>query len=265
MQLTAEQLARFDELGFLYIPNCFSAEEIAVLKRASQDVLDQQRPEVWRETNGAPRTAFACDKYNAVCEMVRSDARLVDPVVQLFDEPCYVHQFKINAKAAFTGDVWQWHQDFPTWHKDDGMPEARAMNIAIFLDDVLPINGPLMIVLRSHKAGALASSHDTKTTAYPLWTLDNATVTELVERNGIEVPTGQAGGVLMFHANIVHGSSGNITPYPRRIVYLTLSALSNAIVAPTRPEFIANRDFTPVARNEASVFRDFAAEQLAEA
>jgi ectoine hydroxylase len=265
MRLTPEQLARFDELGFLYIPNCFSADEIAVLKRASQEVLDQHRPEVWRETNGAPRTAFACDKYNTVCAMVRSDARLVDPVQQLFGEDCYVHQFKINAKAAFTGDVWQWHQDFPTWHKDDGMPEARAMNIAIFLDDVLPINGPLMIVPRSHKAGALDCSHDTRTTAYPLWTLDQRTVTELVARNGIEVPTGPAGGVLMFHANIVHGSSGNITPYPRRIVYLTLSALSNAIIAPTRPEFIANRDFTPVRKRSADVFRRFARDQLATA
>ncbi|HLU03062.1 MAG TPA: hypothetical protein VKZ94_09880, partial [Advenella sp.] len=51
-----------------------------------------------------------------------------------------------------------------------------------------------------------------------------------------------------FHANIVHGSAGNITPYPRRIVYLTLSALSNAITNPTRPEFIAHTDFTPVTK-----------------
>jgi len=40
------------------------------------------------------------------------------------------------------GDVWQWHQDYGTWKRDDGMPEPRAMNIAIFLDEVMPINGP---------------------------------------------------------------------------------------------------------------------------
>ncbi len=28
----------------------------------------------------------------------------------------------------------------------------------------------------------------------------------------------------MFHGNLVHGSAGNITPYPRKIVYLTLNA-----------------------------------------
>ncbi|AHG62202.1 phytanoyl-CoA dioxygenase family protein [Advenella mimigardefordensis] len=246
MKLTEEQLKTFDELGYLYLPGCFNAEEVARLKAAAQDVFSEQREEIWREKNGVPRTAFACHKYNQTCNALVGDHRLVEPLEQLFGEQVYVHQFKINAKAAFTGEVWQWHQDFPTWHKDDGMPEPRAMNIAIFLDDVMPINGPLMIVPKSHKHGALQSSHDQQTTSYPLWTLDNDTVTKLVENNGIVTPTGKAGGVLMFHANIVHGSAGNITPYPRRIVYLTLSALSNAITNPTRPEFIAHTDFTPV-------------------
>ena len=50
----------------------------------------------------------------------------------------------------------------------------------------------------------------------------------------------------MFHGNLVHGSAGNITPYPRKIVYLTLNAVSNYIRTPTRPEWIAHRDFTPI-------------------
>jgi len=68
---------------------------------------------------------------------------MIDPVEQLFGEQVYMHQFKINAKSAFTGDVWQWHQDYGTGNRDDGMPEPRAMNIAIFLDEVMPINRPL--------------------------------------------------------------------------------------------------------------------------
>ncbi|SDV47112.1 phytanoyl-CoA dioxygenase family protein [Chitinasiproducens palmae] len=252
MRLDEQQLAQFDELGYLFLPECFPREQVEAIRQASNEIFREQRPEIWRERDGTPRTAFACQQYSEVCADLASDARLVDPVEQLFGEDVYLHQFKINAKAAFTGEVWQWHQDFPTWHKDDGMPEPRAMNIAVFLDDVMPINGPLMIVPRSHKSGALESSHDLQTTSYPLWTLDNRTVTDLVEKNGIVTPTGKAGGVLMFHANIVHGSAGNITPYPRRIVYLTLSALSNAIVAPTRPDFIAHRDFTPVQKHDGS-------------
>ncbi len=60
------------------------------------------------------------------------------------------------------------------------------------------------------------------------------------------VPTGKPGSVLMFHGNLVHGSAGNITPFPRKIVYLTLCAVSNYIRKPTRPEWIAHRDFTPI-------------------
>ncbi|CAN7339399.1 phytanoyl-CoA dioxygenase family protein [Variovorax paradoxus] len=258
MKLSPAQLAQFDDLGYVYLPECFSPEEIAAIRRASQDVLEQPRPEVWREKDGSPRTAFACQKYNEMCRRMVTDERLVEPVEQLFGESVYLHQFKINAKAAFTGEVWQWHQDFPTWHKDDGMPDARAMNIAVFLDDVMPINGPLMLVPRSHRAGALPSAHDTVTTSYPLWTLDKETVTEMVEHNGIETPVGKAGGVLMFHANLVHGSAGNITPYSRRIAYLTLSAVSNAITKPTRPDFIAHRDFTPVKKVAAKELADFA-------
>jgi ectoine hydroxylase len=67
-----------------------------------------------------------------------------------------------------------------------------------------------------------------------------------VREGGIVAPTGKPGGVLMFHANLVHGSAGNITPYPRKIVYLTLNAVSNYIRTPTRPEFIAHRDFAAI-------------------
>ena len=46
------------------------------------------------------------------------------------------------------------------------------MNISMFLDEVLPINGPLMLIPKSHKHGTLAAGHDKSTTSYPLWTLD---------------------------------------------------------------------------------------------
>ena len=258
MKLNPEQLSRFEELGYVFIPECFTTKETDVLRAASAAALQQQREEVWREKDGTPRTAFAAHQYVEPCRILASDPRLVEPLEQLFGEEVYIHQFKINAKAAFAGEVWQWHQDFPTWHNDDGMPAARAMNIAVFLDEVMTINGPLMIVPGSHKAGALESSHDLSTTSYPLWTLDNDTVTKLVERKGIVTPTGKAGGVLMFHANIVHGSAGNITPYPRRILYLTLLAVSNAIRKPTRPHFIAHRDFTPVKKGAGNALERYA-------
>ena len=244
--LTDAQIRQFHEEGYLFLPETFSADEVAILKSEAEDIYRQQRPEVWREKSGAPRTAFAAHLYNEGHGLLARHPRMIRPVEQLFGEPVYMHQYKINAKASFTGDVWQWHQDYGTWARDDGMPEPRAMNIAVFLDEVMPINGPLMLVPRSHTHGVLAAGHDTRTTSYPLWTLDEGTVTRLVKEGGIVAPTGNAGGMLMFHGNLVHGSSGNITPYPRKIVYLSLNAVSNYIRKPTRPDYIAHRDFTPI-------------------
>src|SRR5262245_64008224 len=246
MKLTPEQIKAFDEQGYVCFPNCFAEEEVAVLRSEADKILRNNRQEVWREKSGAPRTAFAAHTYNEAFRLMAHHPRLVEPLQQLFGEGVYVHQFKINAKAAFEGDVWQWHQDYGVWAREDGMPEPRAMNISIFLDEVMPFNGPLMFIPRSHKAGLLAAGHDTTTTSYPIWSLDNATITRLAAEGGIVAPTGKPGSVLMFHGNLVHASPPNMTPYPRKIVYLTLCAVSNHITKFTRPEWIAHRDFTPL-------------------
>ena len=246
MPLTAEQLKTFDEDGYLFVPDCFTEEEVAVLRAEAEKIYREDRQEVWREKSGAPRTAFAAHTYNEAFRRLGAHPRLIEPVMQLFGEPLYMHQFKINAKAPFDGELWQWHQDYGVWARDDGMPEPRAMNIAVFLDEVMPFNGPLMFIPRSHKGGVLAAEYDRQTTSYPIWTLDHDTITRLVAEGGIVAPTGKPGSMLMFHGNLVHASPPNITPYPRKIVYLTLCAVSNHITRFTRPEWIAHRDFTPI-------------------
>jgi L-proline 4-hydroxylase len=258
MALTAQHLAQFAEEGWLFLPDCFSEEEVAILCDEAEAIYASDRQEVWREKTGAPRTAFAAHTYNTAFRLLGTHPRLIGPVEQVFGEKLYMHQYKINAKAAFEGDVWQWHQDYGTWARDDGMPEPRAMNIAVFMDEVLAINGPLMLIPRSHKHGVLAAGHDEETTSYPLWTLDQQTVTRLAHDGGIVAPIGKPGSVLMFHGNLVHGSAPNITPYPRRIVYLTLCAVSNYIRKPTRPEWIAHRDFTPIEPVADSALLDYA-------
>ncbi len=246
MRLDDQQVTQFRDEGYLFLPELFTPEEIAVLRDEAVAIYAQQRPEIWREKSGAPRTAFAAHTYNEAFRLLGVHPRMIEPVEQLLGDRLYMHQYKINAKSAFTGDVWQWHQDYGTWARDDGMPEPRAMNIAVFLDEVMPINGPLMLVPRSHTHGTLDARHDLETTSYPLWTLDEPTVTELVAKGGIVTPIGKPGGLLMFHGNLVHGSAGNITPYPRKIVYLTLNAVSNSIRRPTRAEYLAHRDFSPI-------------------
>ena len=157
-----------------------------------------------------------------------------------------MHQFKVNAKAAFNGDVWQWHQDYGVWSRDDLMPEPRAMNIALFLEDVTEFNGALMFIPRSHKGGVIEAGQDVQTTSYPLWTIDDETISCLVDEGGIVSPKGKAGSVILFHSNLVHGSPSNMSPFDRTIVYLSLCHVDNHIRQFKRAKWIAHRDFAPL-------------------
>jgi ectoine hydroxylase len=199
----------------------------------------------------AVRTNFAAHLYSEPFARLARHPRMVNPVTDLFDEEVYMHQFKINGKMAFEGDVWQWHQGYGTWLNDDMMPTHRAMKVAIFLDEVNEFNGPLMFIPGSHKKGVVQAKHDLTTTSYPLWTVDNALIRELVERaggrsGGIVSPKGPAGSMILFHSCLVHASSSNLSPWNRVSVYLSLCAVSNHIRRFKRPEFIAHRDFTPI-------------------
>jgi len=252
MQLTDTQLEQFDRDGYLFFPAHFSPEETRVLQDEVPRLYAQDRPENVREKgSNAVRTNFAAHLYSAPFAKLGRHPRMVRPVEQLFGEPVYMHQFKINGKNAFDGDVWQWHQDYGTWLNDDLMPTPRAMNVAIFLDEVNDFNGPLMFIPGSHKLGVLEAGHDTTTTSYPLWTINNDNIRVMVEKaggrnGGIVAPTGPAGSMLLFHSCLVHASGSNLSPWNRVSVYLSLCAVSNHIRRYRRVEWIAHRDFTPI-------------------
>jgi ectoine hydroxylase len=247
MKLTKAQLEQFDRDGYLLFPSHFSADEIKKLTDEVPRLYAMRRPENVREKGSdAVRTNFAAHMYSAPFARLARHPRMVEPVKQLFNEGVYMHQFKVNGKMAFDGDVWQWHQDYGTWLNDDQMPEARAMNIAIFLDEVNEFNGPLMFIPGSHKQGVLEAGHDLSTTSYPLWTIDNNTIRKLVDKGGIVAPKGPPGTMIMFHGCLVHASGSNLSPWNRISVYLSLCAVSNHIRRFKRPGYIAHRDFAPI-------------------
>ncbi|MGH8709057.1 MAG: phytanoyl-CoA dioxygenase family protein [Burkholderiales bacterium] len=247
MKLTPVQRERFERDGYLFFPSLFTPQEIKVLSDEVPALYAQRRPENVREKTGdVVRTNFAAHLYSTPFAKLARHPRLVEPIKELFGEDVYMHQFKINGKQAFDGDVWQWHQDYGTWRADDEMPSARAMNVAIFLDAVNEFNGPLMFIPGSHELGVLDAQHDVTTTSYPLWTLSHDTIAKLVERGGIVAPKGPAGSMILFHGCLVHASGSNLSPWNRVSVYLSLCAVSNHIRRFKRPGYIAHRDFTPI-------------------
>src|SRR5690606_41994179 len=112
MKLTPEQLKQFEDEGWFFLPDCFSEEEVSVLRREAEQIFDQARQEIWREKSGAPRTAFACHTYNDAFAILARHPRLAEPVEQVFGEQLSMHQFKANVKATFDRHACQWLHDY---------------------------------------------------------------------------------------------------------------------------------------------------------
>jgi ectoine hydroxylase len=229
MRLTPAQHEAFDREGYLFFPGLFSPAEVATLSDAVPALYARREAYNVREKGSdAVRTNFAAHLYSEPFARLARHPRMVEPVADLLGEALYMHQFKINGKMAFEGDVWQWHQDYGTWRADDLMPTERAMNVAIFLDDVNPFNG--LIAALVERAGG-PGGYDADGRHVP---------------GGIVSPQGPAGSMILFHSCLVHASSSNLSPWNRVSVYLSLCAVSNHIRRFKRPEYIAHRDFTPI-------------------
>ena len=108
MKLTAEQHNRFDDDGYLFFPSLFSLEEIQNLLAAVPELYQRREEYNVREKGGnAVRTNFAAHLYSKPFAKLARHPRMIKPVENLLGESLYMHQFKINGKMAFEGDVWQ--------------------------------------------------------------------------------------------------------------------------------------------------------------
>ena len=76
--------------------------------------------------------------------------------------------------------------------------------------------------------------------------VDNDTVTDLIAEGGLVAAKGPPGTALIFGDILVHGSSINMSPWPRMIFSLILNPVSNALTRHQRPDFQHHRDLTPV-------------------
>ena len=247
MQITDQQLAQFERDGFLILPELFSVEEVGIIRAALPALFDEQTDaNIPEREGGAVRTIMGLHQRNAVFDRLVRHPRLVGPARQIAGPDLYIQQVKVNLKAAFEGDVWQWHYDFATHHNDDGVPEPLALNLHILLDDVSHYNGPLYFIPGSHEQGPAPTFHDTTSTSYPLWVVDREPVADLIAAGGIAPALGKAGTGLIFGDILVHGSPSNMSPWDRAIFSLILNPVDNRQTKFARPEYKHHTDFTPV-------------------
>ncbi|MGP4024991.1 ectoine hydroxylase [Actinomadura sp. 3N407] len=255
-------LDSFEANGFLSVDQLISPEEVedyrAELRRLSSNprVLADERTVTERGSDEV-RSIFEIHKISEVFDRLVRDPRVVGRARQILGSEVYVHQSRVNYKPGFSGKDFYWHSDFETWHAEDGMPRMRAVSISIALTENFVHNGGLMIMPGSHKTfvacvGETPDDHYKESLrGQEIGTPDPNSLSILAEKHGIELFTGSAGSATMFDCNCMHGSNGNITPFPRSNVFIVFNSVENTCAEPfsapaPRPEFIGARDFTPV-------------------
>lgn len=257
-----EQAAQFDAQGYLVLENLLDAEEVSILQAEAGRMLSDpsalDRETVIKEPGGDEvRSIFRIHAQSPVMERLAADARLAGIASFLLDDEVYVHQSRLNYKPGFQGKEFYWHSDFETWHVEDGMPRMRALSMSVLLAPNTPNNGPLMLIPGSHRTyltcvGETPEDHyrsSLKRQEYGVPDEDN--LAELAHEHGIVAPVGDPGTVILFDCNMMHGSNGNITPFPRANAFFVYNAMANRLVAPfgapkPRPPFIATPDPAPI-------------------
>lgn len=255
--LTQQQAEKFDRDGFLVLEDIFSPDEVSFLQKQSKELLSSPaglNPEtVITEPGGEEiRSIFEIHAQSDVIGRLAADQRLAGAAEFLLNDKVYIHQSRLNYKPGFEGKEFYWHSDFETWHVEDGMPRMRALSMSVLLAENTPDNGPLMLMPGSHRVfltciGATPDNHYlTSLKKQEYGVPDRHSLTELAHRHGITAPTGKAGTVVIFDCNTMHGSNGNITPFPRANAFFVYNAVSNRLKVPfgakkPRPAFIAAR------------------------
>jgi ectoine hydroxylase len=255
------RLERFERDGYIFIPELFhQAETKSLLKEAERlrDSATDERPDhaFFESGSNAVRSIFAVHRTSERFAQACEDPRVLKLVRGILGDDVYVHQSRLNYKPAFRGREFYWHSDFETWHAEDGMPRMRAVSLSLSLTPSFATNGPLMVIPGSQNtfvacAGRTPPDHYRQSLVNQQFgTPDERAIETLAKRRGIKAPTGGAGSAVLFDCNIMHGSNGNITPFPRINLFIVYNAVSNRLQRPfaadqPRPEFVGARLYTP--------------------
>lgn len=253
--ITAEQIRRYHDQGFLMLDTVFTKDEIDSLHKELPVLLEDQGPRKVLESNGEIRSYYGVHQVNDIYKKISQSQRIIGPIKQILESEVYIYQTKINFKKGLRGEWWEWHQDFPYWKIEDGMESPRVLSVMIYLDDVTEFNGPLMVIPGSHKQGMVAfddkndgENEETWTGNNLKYTIDKSILEKGFKENNVFSATGKAGSVLIFHGNVFHGSNCNMSPLDRKTLIITYNSVENALCETKvkRPEFLSERNVAPV-------------------
>ncbi len=259
MKLTEYQVQNYFKKGYLILEGLLSEREIKVMKSSFEKFEKLKKlPNIICEKDGTIRSVFKPNLHDKIFDDIFRDDRFVIPSMQLIKDDIYLYQYKLNCKRPFSGQMWEWHQDFAYWQLDDGVQNTDMVSIMTYLDDTKSYQGPLMVIPGSHKFDivdfqkkeALLNKEQPLINALGAdlkYTVNEKYIKDLANRFGIDVLEGRAGTTILFHPNLFHASNGNISPFNRDTVILTYNSVNNLPLRKgNRPDFVCSTDYRPL-------------------
>ena len=261
--LNLQQLEFYTQNGYLVIPNVFSPEEVDRLVAAYQALATspdlQGKEELVLEPNSnAPRSIFSLHHYSEVFDQLSKQRRILDKVKQILNSEVYIHHSRINIKRPLNGKSFPWHSDFETWHAEDGLPRCRILSAWVMLSENNAFNGPLYVIPGSHRyfvscAGATPENHHQVSLRKQEYGVPSLKALQhLVGKGGLAAAHGGPGTLILHEGNTMHGSSDNLSPFPRTNLFFVYNSVENLpaeqpfAASEFRPEFLGSRDFMPL-------------------
>ncbi len=206
--LTEDQIRQFHEEGYLVFEALIQGEKLARYKavfdalvargRELREEISHWKLEYDGDRNPIPgllhKVQGVCVVEPRVLELAREPA-ILERVEPLLGSDIDLFGTKFFPKLPNGGTSTHWHQDNFYF----GTGTDRIVSCGIYLEDADLENGCLKVGPGSHRQGIVAHERDPKT--HGSWTqVDESVAVDLV------VP---AGTVVLFSANLLHGTSDN--------------------------------------------------------
>jgi phytanoyl-CoA hydroxylase len=226
-----EQKAHYEEQGYLVFPEFLSAEELATLRAALQEVLSEaeglqastDKFSLTQTDSGgwSVRRIFNPTLHHQAFYDLVSHPRILDTVENLIGPDIQLHHAKINLKPPSNREArFEWHQDYPFFPHTN----FDLLAVMIYFDDSTEENGCLTIVPGSHKLG-LRNHLFAKDGAFSSQLEDKRVLDDPARWLKVPVP---AGGMELHHCNMLHSSTANRGTRPRSAMVIQYRAADNA-------------------------------------
>jgi phytanoyl-CoA hydroxylase len=213
-KLTPQQIADYDQDGYLIVKNFLNPEEVKKLYSIAveDDMMRKHSFDLNDQTGKKTKLALWYTPGNDAYGLLSKSKRIIDSINELLDGDapvCHFHS-KLMQKEPKVGGAWEWHQDYGYWYKNEFLFPGQMISVMIAITDANKQNGCLQVIKGTHKMGRIEHGFSGEQVGASQHYVDLALKTmELVY---VEI---NAGDALFFHSNILHRSEANVSDNSR--------------------------------------------------